>query len=146
MWREAWSFKTLVTYTTLHDFTTRRLRPEDYFIIIYFLYGNILLAQNCTFLEWRRAGIAQWYSDRLRDGRSGVRIPEGPENFSLQDRVQTESGGHPASYPMDIRALSLRIKWPGRETDHSLLSSIKAKNAWSYTSSPPIRHHDVVLS
>jgi hypothetical protein len=43
-------------------------------------------------------------------------------------------------------ALSLGVKRPGRETDHSPLSSAEVKNAWSYTSTPPIRLHGVVLS
>jgi hypothetical protein len=32
--------------------------------------------------------------------------------------------------------LSLRVKRPGRETDHSPPSSAEVKNAWSYTSTP----------
>jgi hypothetical protein len=43
-------------------------------------------------------------------------------------------------------ALSLGVKRPGREADHSPPSSAKVKNAWSYTSTPPIRLHGVVLS
>jgi hypothetical protein len=43
-------------------------------------------------------------------------------------------------------ALSLGVKCPGRETDHSPPSSAWVKNAWSYTSTPPIRFHGVVLS
>jgi hypothetical protein len=43
-------------------------------------------------------------------------------------------------------ALSLEVKRPGREADHSLPSSAEVKNAWSYTSIPPIRLHGVVLS
>jgi hypothetical protein len=34
---------------------------------------------------------------------------------------------------------------PGRETDHSPPSSAEVKNAWSYTSTSPIRLHGVVL-
>jgi hypothetical protein len=41
------------------------------------------------------------------------------------------------------RDLSLGIKGPGREADHSPLSSAEVKNAWSYTSTPPIRLHGV---
>jgi hypothetical protein len=33
-----------------------------------------------------------------------------------------------------------------READHSPTSSAKVKSAWSYTSTPPIRLHGVVLS
>jgi hypothetical protein len=32
--------------------------------------------------------------------------------------------------------LSLGIKWPGREADHSPPSSAEVKNAWRYTSIP----------
>jgi hypothetical protein len=39
----------------------------------------------------------------------------------------------------------LGVKRPGRETDHSSPSSAEVKNAWSYTSTPPIRLHCVVL-
>jgi len=42
--------------------------------------------------------------------------------------------------------LSLEVKRPGHETDHSPSSSAGVKNAWSYTSTPPRRLHGVVLS
>jgi hypothetical protein len=37
---------------------------------------------------------------------------------------------------MGNRALSLGVKWPGRETDRSSPSSAEVKNSWSYTSTP----------
>jgi hypothetical protein len=43
-------------------------------------------------------------------------------------------------------ALSLGVKLPGREVDHSPPSSAEVKTVWSYTSTPPIRLHGVVLS
>jgi hypothetical protein len=43
-------------------------------------------------------------------------------------------------------ALSLEANRPGREADHSLPSSAEIKNAWSYTSTPPMRLHDMVLN
>jgi hypothetical protein len=36
------------------------------------------------------------------------------------------------------------VKFPGRETDLSPPCSADVKNAWSYTSTPPIRIHGVV--
>jgi hypothetical protein len=42
--------------------------------------------------------------------------------------------------------LSLGVKGPGRESDHSPLSSAEVKNAWRYTPTPSIRLHGVVLS
>jgi hypothetical protein len=47
--------------------------------------------------------IGQWYSSGLRAGCSGVRVLVGAGNFSPHYRVQTGSGIHPASYPMDTR-------------------------------------------
>jgi hypothetical protein len=49
------------------------------------------------------ARIVQWYSTRLQVGWSGGRVPAGAGNFSLHHRVQTGSGGHPASYPLGTR-------------------------------------------
>jgi hypothetical protein len=43
-------------------------------------------------------------------------------------------------------ALSLEVKRPGREADHSPSSSAEIKNVWSYTSTLPILLHGVVLS
>jgi hypothetical protein len=38
------------------------------------------------------------------------------------------------------------VKRPRREADHSSPSSAEVKNAWTYTSTPPIRLHCMVLS
>jgi hypothetical protein len=43
-------------------------------------------------------------------------------------------------------ALSVRVKRPGREADHSSLSRAEVKNAWSCTPTPPTRLHGVVLN
>jgi hypothetical protein len=39
---------------------------------------------------------------------------------------------------------SLGVKRLGHEADHSYPSSAEVKNAWSYTSTPPIFFHGVV--
>jgi hypothetical protein len=83
--------------------------------------------------RYRSVGTVTGY--RLDDRMIGVRFPVGPGNFSLRHRVQTGSGVHPASYPMGTGALSLGVKWPGREADHSAPSSVKVKNAYSL---PPL--------
>jgi hypothetical protein len=43
-------------------------------------------------------------------------------------------------------ALSLGVRRPGSEADYSPPSSAKVKNAWSYTSTPPVSLHGMVLS
>jgi len=66
-------------------------------------------------------------------------------NFSMfHHRVHTGSGAHSASYPMVTGALSLAIKRPWREAYRSPASSADVKNAWSYTSTPPLRLHLVL--
>jgi hypothetical protein len=91
--------------------------------------------------------IAQWYNAGLWAGRPGVQVPSGAGNFT-QHRVQTGSGTHSASYPIQWvpGALSLEVKRPGREADHSSPPSSGVKNVWNYTSAPAIRLHGVVLS
>jgi len=36
--------------------------------------------------------------------------------------------------------------YPGREADYSPPTSAELKNAWSYTSTPPVRRYGVVLN
>jgi len=43
-------------------------------------------------------------------------------------------------------AISLGVKRPGREVDLSPPYSADVKNSWSYTSTPPIRLHCVLLN
>jgi len=43
-------------------------------------------------------------------------------------------------------ASSLRIKRSGREADHRPPSNAEVKYPWSYTSTPPVLLHGVVLS
>jgi hypothetical protein len=62
---------------------------------------------------------------------------QGVGNFSLHHRVQTGSADHPLPLIQYVPgALSVGIKRPGREADHSPPSSADVKNAWSYTSTP----------
>jgi hypothetical protein len=85
-------------------------------------------------------GIAQWYSAGLRSGWSGVRAQIGSRNLFLYRRVQTGSGAHTASNIKHVPgSLSLEVKRLGLEADHS-------PPPRSYTSTPPIRLHGVVLS
>jgi hypothetical protein len=56
-----------------------------------------------------------------------VRVSTGAGNFSLHYRVQTGSGAHPASYPMDTRGSFPGVKRLGREADHSTPSSAEVK-------------------
>jgi hypothetical protein len=73
-----------------------------------------------------------------------VRARTGAENFSLHHPLQNGSGAHPVSYPRGTRSFSVGVKRPGREADQSPTSRAEVKNAWSYTSTPPIRLNEAV--
>jgi hypothetical protein len=60
--------------------------------------------------------------------------------------VSCDIGAHTASYQMGTRGSFPWGKAAGCDADHSPPSSAEVKNAWSYTSTPPIRLHGVVLS
>jgi hypothetical protein len=75
----------------------------------------------------RSVGMATGYG--LDDWGPSFRFSVGAGNFCLHHRVQNGSGAHSASYPMGTGGLSLGVKRPGREADHSPSSSAKAKNA-----------------
>ncbi|PNF15383.1 hypothetical protein B7P43_G01010 [Cryptotermes secundus] len=51
--------------------------------------------------------------------------------------VHTCSRAHSSSYPMGTGALSLGVKRPGREADHSPPTSVEVKKMWIYTFTPP---------
>jgi hypothetical protein len=73
----------------------------------------------------------------LDDRGIGVRVPVGQE-FSLLHVVQTDSGVHPASYPMGTGSSFPRgVKRQEHEADHSPPASAEVKKMWIYTSTPP---------
>jgi hypothetical protein len=47
---------------------------------------------------------------------------------------------------MGTRGISLGVRRPVREADHSLPSSVEVKNMWNYISTPPMRLQGVMLS
>jgi len=59
---------------------------------------------------------------------------------------QTSSGAHPASYPMGTGGSFPEAKKLGHEADVSPPSSAEIKQVWSYTSTPPVCLHGVVLN
>jgi len=56
--------------------------------------------------------------------------------FSIRHSVQTGSVAHTSSYSLCTWGISLGIKRPGLEADHSPPSNVEVKNVWSYTSTP----------
>jgi hypothetical protein len=88
---------------------------------------------------WRsRVSSGSIVSDYGLDDRAiGVRSPAGVEDFSSNLCVQTGSGVHPASCPMGTGGPFPGGKArPGRDADHSPLSSAEVVNEELYLLSP----------
>jgi hypothetical protein len=74
---------------------------------------------------------------KLRAGRSGIDSRQGQVYF-LFATVSRPALGHTQSPIQWVSAaISLGVKRPGREADHSPPSSDKVKNAWRYASTDP---------
>jgi hypothetical protein len=59
----------------------------------------------------------------LDDRAIEVRSPTGAEDFSSSPCIQTSSGAHPAFCPVGTGGKA----WPGRDADHSPLSTAEVK-------------------
>jgi hypothetical protein len=74
-----------------------------------------------------------------------VQSPSRARNVSLLRSVQTESGAHPASYPMGTGSFSPGLKRTEREADHSPPSDAEIKNG-GIILPLPINLHGVMLN
>jgi hypothetical protein len=79
-----------------------------------------------------------WIILKRRRNRLGI--------FLFTTASRTVLGATQPSIQWVPGALSLGVKRPESEADHSPASSAEVKNAWSCTSTPPVRLHGVVLS
>jgi hypothetical protein len=106
----------------------------------------------------RSPGISVSTVTTLRPSQPGVRFPPrtGKGSFLfvavsrpvLRATTASKTAVGPTQLPIQCvsGAFSLGVKRPGREADYSPPSSAEVKNAWNYTSIPPIRLRGVVLS
>jgi hypothetical protein len=111
----------------LHDSykrSERGAKAHGHIFVLKFML-KVLHYSSFIFFSYCCVGIALGYG--LDDRGSRVRFPAGTENFSLHHRVQNGSGAHPASNPMDTGPLSLGVKQPRREANHSPTSSAEVK-------------------
>jgi hypothetical protein len=67
-------------------------------------------------------------------------IPGRGKRYFLLHCMQTDSGAHPASYPMGTRVSFPGVKQPGHKADHSPPFGAEVTNIWIYTSTPPFSY------
>jgi hypothetical protein len=84
-----------------------------------------------TGLAARQYSESQDSSDGIVTGWAAQVRFSAVQGFTVHS-VQTDSGAHPASYPVGTW-----VKRQGREADHSHLSSVKVKERWTCTSILP---------
>jgi len=82
----------------------------------------------------------------LQAGWSWVRVSEGAGNFFSPQPRTDRLWGPPSLLSGGSQGLSLDVRQPVHETDQSPASIAEVKNAWSYTSTPPVRLNCVMLS
>jgi hypothetical protein len=97
-----------------------------------------------SFAASKSRDIALGYG--LDDRGSSVRFPVGAGNFLFITVSRAALGPTQPPIQWVPGALSLGVKRPGREADHSPPSSAEVKKVWSYTSTAQIRLHGVALS
>jgi hypothetical protein len=93
-----------------------------------------------TQLVLRDIALGYGLHDRGFESRQGLRI------FLFTTASRTALGSTQPLVQWVPGALSLGVKRPGREADHSTPSSAEVRNAFNYTSTPAVRFHGVVLS
>ena len=96
------------------------MKGNEYYVSLY-VNGGVAITE-----QYYGCGPRQLsrYSDSLRTGRSGDRIPVGAR-FSAP--VQTGPGAHPAYYTMVTGSFS-GVKRPGRGRDHPTPSIAEVKD------------------
>jgi hypothetical protein len=102
-----------------HELYRRNGGREVFDVILKIFKSRIKI---CTCFS-RGPGWLSRYSDSLRAGRSGNRIPVGARYFAA---VQTGPGAHPASCTMGTGSFP-GVKRPGRGVDHPPSSSVRVK-------------------
>jgi hypothetical protein len=72
------------------------------------------------------------------------------EDLFFRHRFQTKSTHTPIELTLGDYFLEIKQSWGvkrlGREAEGSPASTAEVKNAWSYTSTPPVRLHGLVLN
>jgi hypothetical protein len=86
------------------------------------------------------SGPLSQYSDCATGWMIEVQFPAGAWILSLHLCVQRGSGAHQSPIQWEPA-----LKCLGHTADYSPATSAEVKNAWNYTSTPPIRLHGVVL-
>jgi hypothetical protein len=122
------------------------IAPKRYVYLTHILIVNLHITTSTWSSKVKSRDSSVCIATGLRPGRSGFEFRSGLGIFLFTTASRTALV--PTQPPMQLvpEVLSLGIKRPGRESDHSPPSSSEVKNAWSYTYILPIRLHGVVLS
>jgi hypothetical protein len=124
IWRTVNFSKTLIHGIYQFSQNDRTGVRKQYHILVTFFVNVWKQEEKSHVLIWWGSGWFSQYSDWLRAGRSGDRIPVGARFFA---HVQTGPAAHPASCTVGTRSFP-GVKRPGRGADHPPPSSTEVTN------------------
>ena len=105
--------------SSMHSNAANTINHQYYEITIYLFKPPLIISKQCGIILkirgylYCRPGYLSRYSDSLRAGRSGDRIPVSARNSAP---VQISPEAHPASYKVRTGSFP-GVKWPGRGVD-----------------------------
>jgi hypothetical protein len=85
-----------------------------------------------------KESICKFWNVSRQNWQTVVWFPGGVTDFSLLQVIQAGSEADQPLIRFVLGTLSLGMKWLGHKVDHSNPPSVKVKNEWSYTSTPPM--------
>jgi hypothetical protein len=135
----AWTSETLVSYHS----TTRRHNPEDLDLKHHRRESLKLTSASYNLLSF--IGWVSFFENLIKLGFNCTHTHTHLPFFLFATACRLAL--LPNHLPMQwvLRALTPGIKWPERVADQSPPSGAETKNAWSRTSTPPVRVHGVLV-
>jgi hypothetical protein len=111
--------------------------PPVQWIAVYFFQGQRRLKAKIVTLIHKGLDSSVSIVNRLRAGRPWFFPRKGQRMFLFTTAPRPALGQTQPPNQNVKGALSLKVKRPGREADHSPVVNADIKNAWSYFSTPP---------
>jgi hypothetical protein len=133
-WWSIWWHRWAKLWTEEYSVTTQTEKSYHY----QWCYYRGILIILCSHLINMELGQLSWYSERLQAECLGSNPSRGKIFFSTVPRPALGLTQPPTQWVLE--ALSMGVKWPEHEADHSPSTSAEVKKTWIYRSTSPCLH------